>query len=417
MNAHAARTGGVLGIVGAALLIGGCASVIAPQIIAAQPGGLQASYEKSATGRFVLENIDPYISVHRRIDVGPPPATLAVAVIPPGNYSFRFGTHQRPDCTTLYLTGAAEEQLFDAVNRSCLAEHRISEAELRRKSADGSLNCAAPPASSAILRRYRASVARLRSAAPPRGTVLLLPGYGIGKLSMLPWALLLGQAGYQSILVDLRAQGQSTGKYVTYGALESRDLVQLVAALRRADLIRGRLGLLGESMGAATALLAAPHIPRLAAVVAISPYERATTVIPRYARLAYWYAEFIPSGSWWAAERKAGRIAGVRLAEADPINAVSNIHAPVLYLQGGRDQVVSSAQAHRLAARTPEARLLTFPTLGHLQMSEDFAGLASPVINWYNRFLAKDRQQEKPPLLGPPPGKQIAFVVAGCVHY
>lgn len=278
----------------------------------------------------------------------------------------------------------------------------------------GNLTCRAVPLPPAILRHYGASVVRSRDAAPPRGTVILLPGYGIGKLSMLPWALLPGRAGYQTILVDLRAQGQSTGRHVTYGALESRDFVQLVAALRKTGLIRDRLGLLGDSMGAATALLAAPHIPDLAAVVAISPYGRATTVIRRYARAAYWYARFIPSASWRAAERKAGRIAGVHLAKAAPINAVPRIRAPVLYLQGGRDHGVSLEAARRLAARTPDSRLLIYPKLGHLQFSTGFAQLARPVIDWYNRYVGRDRQHValagKRPKMPPPASFHI------CVH-
>lgn len=417
MNTNLTRVSGVLWIVAGGFLIGGCASIIAPRIIAPQPGGLQGSYEKSPSGKFVLEDIDAYISAHRRIAVGPPPATLAVAVIPPGHYSLRIGTKQRPDCTTLYVTGSAQTRLFGALKRRCLAAHHMSESELKKQSTTHALSCTAPPVSSVLMRHYRSSIVSLRSLTRPRGTVILLPGYGIGKLSMLPWALMLGQAGYESILVDLRAQGQSTGKYVTYGVLESRDLVQLVAALRRVGLIRGRLGLLGDSMGAVTALLAAAHIPRLAAIVAISPYARASTAIPRYARLALWYGDLIPSESWRAAERKAGRIASVNLADADPINIVPEIDVPVLYVQGGRDKLVSSTQARRLAARTPRSRLMAFPTLGHLQMSEDFAGLAQPIINWYNRYLARNHRQAKPPLLGPPSAKQVALKVTGCVHY
>jgi pimeloyl-ACP methyl ester carboxylesterase len=415
MSGHRARPGGLLVIVGAALLVTGCATLIAPEIVAPQPGGLQGSLAKSPAGTLILADIDAYVSARRSVPVGPPPATLSVAVIAPGHYSLMFGDRQRPGCMTLYLTGAPQARLLQAIDRMCLAQLHMTAAQARARSAAGPLSCSLASLSPRVLQRYRASIAGLRSPGPPRGTVILLPGYGIGKLSMLPWALLLGRAGYQSILVDLRAEGQSTGRHVTYGALESSDLVQLIRALRRAGLIRGRLGLLGDSMGAATALLAAPHIPDLDAVVAISPYVRATAVIPRYARLAYWYAHLVPYRSWKAAERKAGVIAGVSLAEAAPIEAVPKIRAPVLYVQGGRDPIVSPAEARRLAARTPGSVLLIDAKAGHLQMSEDYARLAPRVIDWFNRHLAQDSRQAPSPATGPPP--QHAFALPVCVHF
>lgn len=325
-----------------------------------------------------------------------------------------FGDKPHAGCTALYLTGSAQAQLLDAMKRHWLREHHISERTARKEFTGKGFSFTPAPPPSTILRRYQTSVAKLRSGTVPRGTVILLPGYGVGKLSMLPWALLLGQAGYQSILVDLRAQGQSTGKHVTYGALESRDLVQLVASLRRAGLIRGPLALLGDSMGAATALLAAPRIPKLAAIVAISPYARATTVIPRYARLAAWYAKLIPSGSWQAAERKAGRIAGVSLTKASPIKVVSEVRAPVLYLQGARDQLVSAREVRELAGKTRNSDLIIYAGLGHLEMSDAYATLSRSVIHWYNRYLAHDSQLPEATKTGLPP--KNAFSVSLCVH-
>lgn len=401
MDFNSTRFGAVIAVVTAGLLIGGCASLIAPEIVAPQGGDFRLSLQKSPAGEFVVEDLAAYISVRRRVAVGPPPATLAVEVVPPGDYSVRIGERKRGDCRSLYLTNSAQRQLMKAAEdvwqAKWPAQHHLTEARGKTESKNNpsAVRLTVEALPSTMLRRYRASVARLRSTVVPKGTVILLPGDGNGMLSMVPWALLLGQAGYQSILVDLRAEGRSTGKYVTYGALESRDLVQLVAALRKDGLIRGPLGLLGDSLGAATALLAAPHIPRLAAVVAISPYTRAVTVIPRFARSFFWYANLIPASSWMAAERRAGLITGVSLADAAPIEVVPRIRAPVLYLQGGRDHIIGLKQAHELAAHTPDSKLLIYPKRDHLQMAVDYAQLAKPVIDWYNDYLARDPQRDR----------------------
>src|SRR5450631_129493 len=57
----------------------------------------------------------------------------------------------------------------------------------------------------------------------PRGTVILLHGYGLAQFSMVPWALQLAEAGWRCVLVDLRGHGKSTGKQIFYGIKEAHD--------------------------------------------------------------------------------------------------------------------------------------------------------------------------------------------------
>ena len=295
----------------------------------------------------------------------------------------------------MYISGPAQTQLIREAGHLWLAnwavEHHMTESAAKKKAhGKPGIHIAPIVLTPALLREYRTDIAKLRRTSPARGTIILLPGDVNGMLSMMPWALILGNAGYRSILVDLRAQGQSTGAHITYGAIESRDLIQLVTALRKSGLIQGRLGLLGDSLGAATALLAAPTLSGLSGIVAISPYARATSVIPRFARHLYWYARLIPESSWRAAERKAGRIAGANLTEAAPITVVNRIHVPVLYLQGGEDRIVGLPQARELATRTVGSTLIVYPKLGHIKMSIAYSQLARPVIQWLNRHVAHD---------------------------
>lgn len=423
MKKNTARMCRVFGMLCSAALIGGCASVIAPKIVAPQRDSFlqDLAGKNRAASEFFQEDLDAYIAERRMVAVGPPPARLAVAVIPPGRYSMTFGKTDGGRCETTNFTGHAQRTLLASQGRvwrmQWLREHHMTNAQAKALAARRQVVISFLPGAvpAAILQRYRASIAELRSTQPPKGTVILLPGDGNGMFSMLPWALLLGRAGYQSILVDLRAQGRSTGRYVTYGAIESKDLVQLVTALRAQGLIRGRLGLLGDSLGAATALLAAPHLAHLAAVVAISPYARATSVIPRFADHFIWYAHFIPASSWRAAERAAGRMAGVSLADAAPIKAVADIRAPVLYLQGGADQIIGSKAAHELAARTPDSELSMYPGLGHVRMALAYRQLAHPILGWFKRYLAKSDRPVRPlaAKVMPPHYTVLTFKVCG----
>ena len=72
-----------------------------------------------------------------------------------------------------------------------------------------------------------------------RGTVFLLHGYGLNKEMMLPWGLVLAQAGYRAVLVDLRGHGRSTGDRIYFGRVERTDLAQCLDALEQRRRVPG----------------------------------------------------------------------------------------------------------------------------------------------------------------------------------
>jgi len=72
---------------------------------------------------------------------------------------------------------------------------------------------------------------------------------------MLSRAQFLHQAGYTVLLIDLQSHGESRGKHITFGYLETRDVsgaLELLGTEFSAD----RIGVIGESMGAAAFVLA-----------------------------------------------------------------------------------------------------------------------------------------------------------------
>ena len=65
---------------------------------------------------------------------------------------------------------------------------------------------------------------------------------------------LFAKHGYDAVCVDLRAHGQSAGWYTSFGAHEKWDMVALLDTLGRRGVNVSRVGVLGHSLGAATAL-------------------------------------------------------------------------------------------------------------------------------------------------------------------
>lgn len=108
----------------------------------------------------------------------------------------------------------------------------------------------------------------------PRGTVFLLHGYGLSQGSMLPWAFWCGDLGWNSVLVDLRGHGRSTGRHISFGPAEVRELEALMQHLERDAPLPRPIVVLGVSYGGAMALRWAAASRDIHSAIAIAPYPR-----------------------------------------------------------------------------------------------------------------------------------------------
>jgi len=89
--------------------------------------------------------------------------------------------------------------------------------------------------------------------------VILMHGVRGCREDMLERAKFLREAGYATMLFDFQAHGDSGGKNITFGYLESRDAQAAVEFVHRIR-PKAKIGLIGVSMGAAAALLASPPL-------------------------------------------------------------------------------------------------------------------------------------------------------------
>lgn len=86
------------------------------------------------------------------------------------------------------------------------------------------------------------------------GAVVLMHGIWENRLRMVPRARVLHGEGYAVLLFDLQAHGESPGRRITFGRLESLDAAAAVRFVRD-HLPGGRIGVIGTSLGGAAALL------------------------------------------------------------------------------------------------------------------------------------------------------------------
>lgn len=92
-----------------------------------------------------------------------------------------------------------------------------------------------------------------------KGAVILMHGVRDSRLSMLERARFLAAAGYAVLLFDFQAHGESQGKQITFGYLESRD-AQAATRFMRGLFPARKIGIIGVSLGGAATLLAEPKV-------------------------------------------------------------------------------------------------------------------------------------------------------------
>jgi alpha-beta hydrolase superfamily lysophospholipase len=191
----------------------------------------------------------------------------------------------------------------------------------------------------------------------PAPGVVLVHGWESARDRTLPHAVVLHAAGFHVLTFDVRGHGANPPEALPLSVGEfASDTVAAVAVLAARPEVT-RVGVLGHSMGAAGALVAAANDPRIAAAIAIAtPADpsRLTRQTFRLARLP------IPGPiAWplaWLTTRVYLRPRGHTVRSVSAARAVRDIAAPVMLVHGSEDGVVPVGDLHRLASARRSAR-------------------------------------------------------------
>lgn len=186
-----------------------------------------------------------------------------------------------------------------------------------------------------------------------KATVILLHGYGRSKEQMLPQASFLNKAGFNILMFDFRASGQSEGKYITFGQKEQADLEGAVTYLRaRQDIDMKRIGLLGFSMGGAVALMKSGDLPEIRAIIISSTYARFKTVIWQNFKLYFRGIPFFPLG--WIVLIIIRYRTGIYYPRINPVKYLDKLQArPLMIIHGAHDRRVPIEDAMEFYKEAP----------------------------------------------------------------
>jgi pimeloyl-ACP methyl ester carboxylesterase len=201
--------------------------------------------------------------------------------------------------------------------------------------------------------------------AEPRGTTVYLHGIYDRKESLLPTALSHAARGYRGVLVDARGHGESTGDWITYGAVEARDYTQVLDALAERGLLTERVAVYGASYGAGTGVQFAARDPRVDTAVLLAPFADMRGIVrdrTRSLRLAWLFTD----ATLDAAIARAGQLAGCDPNDSSGVAALRARPIPVLIIHGRRDRTIPLAHAERLiTAADPRSKLVIVEEARH----------------------------------------------------
>ena len=185
-----------------------------------------------------------------------------------------------------------------------------------------------------------------------RKLAVICHGQTANRYAALKYADIFLRAGFSALIYDERYFGASDGDCCTLGQEESLDLAEILAFVRRRFGGDCLLAVQGESMGAATALLALRYTtPDLVAVDC--PFADSEELFSQWvgARLPIPAGLIMPYFEWLARVRF-----GYRVRETSPIAAVRQAEVPILFMHGKADTLIPCSHSSELLAACRDAR-------------------------------------------------------------
>jgi uncharacterized protein len=217
---------------------------------------------------------------------------------------------------------------------------------------------------------------------PEAPVIMLTHGTPGNRVSMLQRAAFIYKHGYNVLLFDFQSYGLSQGVMSTLGMVESEDILAAVSFLHGLpDTMYSKIGVLGLSMGATAAVLAASRSNDILALIAESCPVDATRVTGD-----------VPDEASREADRQVVQeVYGVDITQARPIDYVHKLagHTAIFFINGDADDVtpLPGMQALYQDASNPK-QYWVVPNAGHAQsFAVDPDGYMQHVDAFFDTYL------------------------------
>lgn len=167
---------------------------------------------------------------------------------------------------------------------------------------------------------------------------------------------------FDVVLFDQRRHGNSDGGFSSYGYYEKEDLSLFVSYVKNITREDKYIGIIGESMGASTAIQMLDINNSVDFIIAESAFSDLEKLLKIYLEEKYRIPYFI-----------FGRLAsffayikhGFSFKDIKPIDIVKNTDTPILFIHGTEDQTTPYTMSIEMSEASKNGRLHLIEGLGH----------------------------------------------------
>ena len=181
----------------------------------------------------------------------------------------------------------------------------------------------------------------------PAPTIIIAHGLGASKSDFVDLGACFVKEGFNVLLFDFCAHGESDGSGCSFGLKEQDDITAaLDYVMTRPDVKHQKVGLYGFSLGGAVAILAAAKDTRIKAVIADSPFASLKEMSANVLKNSY----FLPSFPFLHLANLFYRILfNGWMEEVEPVKEIKNLSPrPVLLITSDLDEMIPSSHARQL---------------------------------------------------------------------
>ncbi len=186
-----------------------------------------------------------------------------------------------------------------------------------------------------------------------RDVIITCGGYRGRRADLLGIGTALWRSGSNVLMFDYRGHGELAGTRVTLGYHELEDVLAAVDWVK-GRVEGGRVGLIGYSMGASIAIMAAARNSAIRAVVADSAFATQRSAVSLGVRRVL----HLPHGILLnAVDLLLGLVGGYHFRDVEPICDIARVAPrPLLLIHGDRDSVTSVHDTESLYAAAAEPK-------------------------------------------------------------